>query len=84
MQCLLTEHQIQALLDDLCRRLGICLPPSFQERLKNSPPTNALRFAEVVYRAEGLDPTLGSELYKAVLARVEQAFAQLQDNNYSV
>jgi hypothetical protein len=81
---MLTERQIQALLDDLCRRLGICLPLSFQKRLKNSPPTNAVRFAEVVYRAEGLDPALGGELYKAVVARVEQVFAQPQGDNYNV
>lgn len=81
---MLTQPQMQALLDDLCQRFGICLPPGFQQRIKNSPPITATRFAEVVYRAEGLDPALGGELYKSVLARIEQAFAAPPGADYKV
>jgi len=70
----LTEVEVQILLDDLCVQYGFCLAPAFQKRLRNSPPMNVDRFIGVVYRAEGLNPDLRSNLYEMLRARVLQAF----------
>ena len=50
-------------------------------RLAKNPPPSAERFASAVYRAEGLDPSLQSDLYKQVLSYVEAAFQRHLDQN---
>jgi len=62
------------LLDTLCIKLGFCLGPKMTSRLAKNPPPSPERFASAVYRAEGLDPSLQSDLYKHVLNFVEAAF----------
>jgi hypothetical protein len=48
-------------------------------RLAKNSPLSAERFASAVYRAEGLDPSLQSDLYKQVLSCVEAAFQRQLD-----
>ena len=71
----LSPRQSQSLLDILCERLGFCLPPVDQARLRDSAPSDARAFADAVFRAEGLDPvTADSGLYRDVLTEVKRAF----------
>jgi hypothetical protein len=46
------------LLDDLCVRLGYCLPPADQQRLINDAPMSVDEFTDAVVNAEGFDPVL--------------------------
>jgi hypothetical protein len=48
-------------------------------RLAKNPPPSAERFATAVYRAEELDPSLRSDLYKQVLSYVATAFQRQLD-----
>jgi hypothetical protein len=43
-------------------------------RLAKNPPPTTERFASAVYRAEGLDPSLQSDLFKQVTRYAEAAF----------
>jgi len=73
----MTEVNIQQLLDELCVRLGFCLPPKVQKRLVQNPPIEPKRFCEVVIKAEGLDPSMiEKKLYRDVLSMVETAFSK--------
>ena len=72
---MLTESEAQQLLDDLCVRLGFCLPPEDSKRLRESPPADPLSFTDAVFRAEGLDPdTTDRHLYRQVRNAVADAF----------
>lgn len=53
---LLRPEQTRRLLDELCVRLGFCLPQADKQRLINDPPRDAKAFADEVFRAEGMDP----------------------------
>jgi len=75
----LTESEASDLLYELCSKLGFCLPPNWQSRLAKNLPTNPERFADTVYKVEGLDPTLRSDLYKQVLACCKTAFRRHLD-----
>ena len=70
----LPEAVAAQLLLDLCLKHGFCLPPRLSSRISKNPPATIERFAQVVYRAEGLDPGLESDLYKAVRTSVALAF----------
>lgn len=50
------ESHVEAALEELCAKLGYCLPPSEQEALLNDPPTDMEAFVDAVLLAEGLDP----------------------------
>lgn len=71
---MLAPTEVVYLLEDLCIRLGFCLPPEARTRLEKAPPRGPQDFAESVFRAEGLDPQLDKTLYSQVLATVEAAF----------
>ena len=79
MDIRLTEEEASQLLDVLCIRMGFCLGPRMNSRLAKNPPPSAERFATAVYRAEGLDPSLQSDMYKGVLKVVEAAFQRHLD-----
>ncbi|MDO7845975.1 hypothetical protein Q5H92_06380 [Hymenobacter sp. M29] len=83
MKVLLTKEEVEKLLFNLCVKLGFCLPLVAQRRIINSPPTNVDRFADVVYKAEGLDPKLASPLYNQVHKMVAEAFQQHEDSGES-
>ena len=76
MKTKLSPQKNNNLLSDSCVGLGICLPAGLIQRLRNSLPTNALKFMQVIYVAEGFDPAFASSLYNAVLAWVERAFRE--------
>jgi len=72
---MLAEDEVQRLLDDLCVRLGFCLPPDAQINLRRRPPESVSAFAEAVIRAEGLEPNqLPRELRRTIAGLIEDAF----------
>lgn len=75
----LSEKEADELLNDLCIKLGFCLPPPAQRRIAKHPPSDLARFANVVYRAEGLDPGLDSNLYRALREQIARAFQKSLD-----
>jgi hypothetical protein len=46
------------LLNDLCVRLGYCLPPDDPQRIITDPPTSVETFPDAVVIAEGFVPVL--------------------------
>ena len=74
---MLSEPQAHRLLDDLCIKLGFCLPPPDQSKLKRDPPRNVGAFTDAVFLAEGLDVELvDRHLYRQVRDMVAAAFAR--------
>lgn len=72
---MLSEPEADKLLYHLCVRLGFCLPPENQRRLKEDPPPDALGFTDAVFLAEGLDPeTADRHLYRQVRDMVAAAY----------
>jgi hypothetical protein len=57
MSFVLTPGELRALLEDLCVRLGFCLPPDARSRIEANPPADADHCAMTVFTAEGLDPS---------------------------
>jgi len=67
-----TLIEMQRLLDDLCLKLGFCLAPEEQERLRTSVVRGADAITEAVLLAEGIDAALNKRLRRQVMAVVEQ------------
>ncbi|MBF9222301.1 hypothetical protein [Hymenobacter ruricola] len=84
MKIRLADTETEGLLYDLCVKLGFCLPVPLQKRIVNNPPMTVEKFAEAVYRGEGLDPLLNSALYQQVYEMVAKAFERHQEDNQSV
>lgn len=71
----ISEAEAQKLLGVLCVKYGFCLSPLWHARLERNPPKSIDKFADTVFRAEGLDPaTTDNGLYKSVREEVRQAF----------
>lgn len=65
------------LLNDLCVRLGYCLPPEDQREIVNNPPTSVDAFTDAVIVAEGLNPFLmATEQRQEVRRMVAAAFGE--------
>lgn len=63
------------LLDELCVRLGFCLPPDAKQALIEGAPSTPRAFADAVFLAEGVPlPINRSELYDQVIAVIQRAF----------
>ena len=74
-QRVLDQHEVKVLLDDLCVKLGFCLPPANQATLIAVPPPDAKSFTDSVITLEGLDPTTcDRRVYRKVRALVTAAF----------
>ena len=77
---MLSEPEAHKLLYDLCVRLGFCLPPEVQLRLKEHPPPDARSFTDAVFAAEGLAPeTADRHLYRQVRDMVAAAYRRSED-----
>ena len=72
---MISEAEAHRLLDDLCIKLGFCLPPADQSKLKQDPPRDVRAFTDAVFLAEGLDVELADRhLYRQVRDMVAAAF----------
>jgi hypothetical protein len=48
--------KIKWVLDDLCSRLGFCLPHDERARIEQNPPRDIEAFTDAIFVAEGMDP----------------------------
>ena len=72
---MLSEPEARHLLDDLCIKLGFCLPPADRSKLQQDPPHDVRAFTDAVFVAEGLDVELADRyLYRQVRDMVAAAF----------
>jgi len=74
--CKLSVEQTRALLNELCSRLGYCLPPANYEALEADPPTDPQAFTKLVMEIEGVgsdDPDMFEPVLELVLATFEGA-----------
>jgi hypothetical protein len=72
---MLGEPEADRLLNDLCVKLGFCLPPADQLRITQHPPRDVRAFTDAVFLAEGLDVELADRhLYRQVRDMVAEAF----------
>lgn len=72
---MLTPPETRRLLEDLCVRLGLCLPPAELQRLHQDTPTDVDSFVDAVVTAEGFDLlTIDRHLLRSVRGMVAAAF----------
>ena len=64
---------VPRLLNDLCVRLGYCLPPDDQQRIIDNPPISVDAFTDAVVVAEGLDPVLMATEQRQEIRRIVAA-----------
>lgn len=77
---MLSPDQCSRLLDELCVRLGFCLPPLDRQRLAEDPPAEVLAFTNAVFVAEEMDPvTSDRHLYRQVRDLVREAFVAAEE-----
>lgn len=70
-----STSDLEALLETLCVRLGICFTGDHYERLVDNPPADPITYADAVISSYGMDPrTIQGDLYSQVLAEVERTF----------
>jgi hypothetical protein len=71
----ISENEARNLLNKLCVKYGFCLSALWNARLQKNPPNTVEKYAETVFKAEGLDPKMAdSDLYKKIREEVYQAF----------
>jgi len=56
MQVSLSEGTRNQLLNDLCVKLGFCLPMEGRNRILDDPPEYLDEFVDLIYEFEGLNP----------------------------
>jgi hypothetical protein len=61
------------LLDDLCVRLGYCLPAATQQRIIADPPPTVDAFTDAVIEAQGLDPVIMDKRHRLEVRRIVAA-----------
>jgi hypothetical protein len=72
---MLSEFEAHRLLEDLCIKLGFCLPPEEQSKLRQDPPDGVRAFTDAVLLAEGFDVELvDRHLYRQVRDMIAAAF----------
>jgi hypothetical protein len=73
MKFILNSNDAEQLFLDLCVKLGFCLTERDRAYIMLVART-AEEFAQEVYIAEGLNPMLGSDLYKTVLKEITKVY----------
>ena len=69
--------KLDYLLDDVCIRLGFCLPADARHRIASLEHLNASTFATAVLRAEGFDhPEYETEWMSRLMERFEVYFGR--------
>ena len=76
---MLTEDEVQRLLNDLCVTLGFCLGPQDSRRLRESPPSDPIEFTNAALRAESSIPSLvDRHLYRQVRDMAAGAYLEAE------
>jgi hypothetical protein len=66
------DSDVQRLLNELCIKLGFCLPPDDSRRLCESPPRDVDSFTDAVFEAEGMGDMTYTDLRRQVREVVDQ------------
>ncbi|WP_112699220.1 hypothetical protein [Micromonospora noduli] len=66
------NSEVQRILEELCIKLGFCLPPEENLRLRESPPSDADSFTDAVFEAEGMGDMSDTDLRRRVREVVGQ------------
>jgi hypothetical protein len=66
------ESDVQRLLNELCIKLGFCLPPEENRRLRESPPGKVDSFTDAVFEAEGMGDMSYTDLRRQVREIVDK------------
>jgi hypothetical protein len=69
--------EVEALLDELCTSVGLCVSHKDRARLVQSPPASVDSFTDAVFAAEGLDPRFHGHLHHRVRMCVVRWFDRL-------
>ena len=69
------RDRVNWLLEDLCVRHGLCLPPAARLRLRQAPPVGVDAFTDAVLTAEGLGDPPPTGLRRQVRGVVERHMA---------
>jgi len=78
---MMSEKEVRDLLNKLCAKLGFCLPPDDVARIAEDPPSDVLAFTDVVFVAEGLDPSkMDRRLYRQVRDVISDALGSAEYN----
>src|SRR5262245_37122953 len=66
------DSDVERLLNELCIKLGFCLPPDDIRRLCASPPGDVDSFTDAVFQAEGMGDVSHTHLRRQVREVVDQ------------
>jgi hypothetical protein len=66
------DPDVRRLLNELCIKLGFCLPPDECRRLEESPPEGVDAFTDAVFEAEGI----GDMSYPEIRRQVREVVAR--------
>ncbi|HYN94951.1 MAG TPA: hypothetical protein VES42_13970 [Pilimelia sp.] len=66
------DSDVQRLLNELCIKLGFCLPPEENRRLEQSPPGDVDSFTDAVIEAEGMGDMSHTDIRRQVREVVER------------
>jgi hypothetical protein len=64
---------VEALLDELCRVYGYCLPPDRKMDLLAQPPRDLDAFVDALLEAEGLEPSFVTSGHGSTWARLSKS-----------
>jgi len=74
-----SEQKVRVLLDELCVRLGFCLPPTASAQIRKDPPTEITAFTEAIFLAEGLKSEESRHLRQQVRDVVSRHFISWEE-----
>jgi hypothetical protein len=75
----MTPARVDALLYELCAKLGFCLRHEDWARLRERPPLEVDAFTDAVFMAEGMRPESDLHLRREVHKRVREHFRAAED-----
>ncbi|MET7421390.1 hypothetical protein [Dactylosporangium sp. NPDC005555] len=75
------DSDVQRLLNELCIKLGFCLPPDENRRLQESPPGDVDSFTDAVIEAEGLGDMGYTDIRRQVREVVDQHMSRWVEND---
>jgi hypothetical protein len=76
------ESDVERLLDELCIKLGFCLPPDEKRRFEEAPPGDVDSFTDAVFEAEGIGDMSHRDIRRQVREVVDRHMSRwAADNN---
>lgn len=75
------DSNVQRLLNELCVKLGYCLPPDERRRLEEAPPGAVDSFTDAVFEAEGVGDMSYTDSRRQVREVVERHMSGWVDDD---